>query len=80
MKTQIIKKWNGMEPGIYDLPETMVARLKKNGLAKDPEPKPVVKKVVVEPKAEPKPKAKPKAKAKKKTTKEEKAAYETKTE
>ena len=76
MKTQIIKKWNGMEPGIYNLPETMVARLKKNGFAKDPEPKPVVKKVLVEPKVEPK----PKAKAKKKTTKEEKAAYETKTE
>ena len=69
MKTQIIKKWNSLEPGIHDLPEIMVARLKKYGYAKDPEPKPA-----------PKPKAKPKAKAKKKTTKEEKAAYETKTE
>ena len=49
-----------MEPGIYDLPETMVARLKKNGFAKDPEPKPIIKKVVVEPKAEPKPKKKTK--------------------
>jgi hypothetical protein len=64
MKTQIIKKWNGMEPGIYDLPETMVARLKKNGFAKDPEP-PKPKKVLVEPKVEPKPKAKKKTKIQK---------------
>ena len=60
MKTQIIKKWNGMEPGIYDLPEIMVARLKKHGYAKDPEPRNPVKKVVVEPKVEPKPKKKTK--------------------
>ena len=61
MKTQIIKKWNSLEPGIHELPETMVARLKKYGYAKDPEPpKPIIKKVVVEPKAEPKPKKKTK--------------------
>ena len=60
MKTQIIKKWNSLEPGIHDLPETMVARLKKYGYAKDPEPRKPVKKVVVEPKAEPKPKKKTK--------------------
>lgn len=49
-KTEIIKEWNGLQPGIHDLPETMVARLKKYGYAKDPEVKPVVKKVLVEPK------------------------------
>lgn len=50
-KTEIIKEWNGLEPGIHDLPETMVARLKKHGYAKDPDPpKPVVKKVLIEPK------------------------------
>ena len=65
MKTQIIKKWNGMEPGIYNLPETMVARLKKNGFAKDPEPIKPVKKVLVEPK-------------KKAKTKREKVTYENK--
>ena len=69
MKTQIIKKWNGMEPGIYNLPETMVARLKKNGFAKDPEP-PKPKKVLVE-------KAKEVAEPKKKT-KREKVTYENK--
>lgn len=59
-KTEIIKEWNGLQPGIHDLPETMVARLKKYGYAKDPEVKPVVKKVLIEPKAEPKPKKKTK--------------------
>lgn len=64
-KTEIIKEWNGLQPGIHDLPETMVARLKKHGYAKDPEPKPVVKKVLIEPKAESKPKAKKKTKIQK---------------
>lgn len=64
-KTEIIKEWNGLQPGIHDLPETMVARLKKYGYAKDPEPKPVVKKVLIEPKAESKPKAKKKTKIQK---------------
>lgn len=64
-KTEIIKEWNGLQPGIHDLPETMVARLKKYGYAKDPEPKPVVKKVLIEPKAESKPKPKKKTKIQK---------------
>lgn len=45
MKTQLIKEWNGLQPGIHDLPETMVARLKKHGYAIEPK-KPEVKKVV----------------------------------
>jgi hypothetical protein len=64
MKTILIKEWGGKKPGEYDLPETMVARLKKNGFAKDPEP-PKPKKVLVEPKVEPKPKAKKKTKIQK---------------
>jgi hypothetical protein len=65
MKTILIKEWGGKKPGEYDLPETMVARLKKHGFAKDPEPPKPVKKVVVEPK-------------KKAKTKKEKVTYENK--
>lgn len=47
MKVTLIKAFKTLKPGSHDLPENMVARLKKYGYVE--EPKPVVK--VAKPKA-----------------------------
>lgn len=75
MKVTLIKAFKTLKPGVHDLPDNMVARLKKYGYVE--QPKQAVKEEKVQEVIEVKPKAKTKAKKK---TKELKAAYETKDE
>lgn len=71
MKVRLVKAFRTLKPGVHDLPDTLVARLKKYGYVE--QPKQAVKEEKVQEVIEVKPKAK--TRAKKKTTKEEKVAY-----